>query len=438
MKNQNKKQQLKRKNNKNKNKKRRRKRKSFFNIVFRIFVFLLVVSIISLTVYSFFYDNKENDKTDQIVQQNNIPDLTNVLIVGVDNDETRTDTIMLASYNNVLKEINIISIPRDTLVSVNQNDWNIMLNNFPALSGNRWREIKINSVHNYGKEQGIDILKRQIESILNINIDYYVKVNFKAFRYIIDSLGGIEFDVPERMYYQDPTQDLYINLKPGLQVLDGDKAEQLVRFRGYAQADLQRVVVQQEFLKTFLKTLINKENILSNPMVYLKTIIKYIDTDFKINDALKYMSFISDLNSIKINTYTLPGEPEYRGGVSYFILDESLLEEMVYEIFEKYKYFNEDIVYEDSYNKSIAILNGSHTKGLAKKTKDNLTDIGYTISFIGDWGDSKSDQTRIYVKKPSYGNDLEQYFNKSKIIVSQDITRQYGVDIVIVIGKNES
>ena len=438
MKNQNKKQQLKRKNNKNKNKKRRRKRKSFFNIVFRIFVFLLVVSIISLTVYSFFYDNKENDTTDQIVQQNNIPDLTNVLIVGVDNDETRTDTIMLASYNNVLKEINIISIPRDTLVSVNQNDWNIMLNNFPALSGNRWREIKINSVHNYGKEQGIDILKRQIESILNINIDYYVKVNFKAFRYIIDSLGGIEFDVPERMYYQDPTQDLYINLKPGLQVLDGDKAEQLVRFRGYAQADLQRVVVQQEFLKTFLKTLINKENILSNPMVYLKTIIKYIDTDFKINDALKYMSLISDLNSIKINTYTLPGEPEYRGGASYFILDESLLEEMVYEIFEKYKYFNEDIVYEDSYNKSIAILNGSHTKGLAKKTKDNLTDIGYTISFIGDWVDSKSDETRIYVKKPSYGNDLEQYFDKSKIIVSQDITRQYGVDIVIVIGKNES
>jgi len=364
-----------------------------------------------------------------------VPEKTNFLILGVDADETRTDTIMVGNFNSVNKKVSIISIPRDTIVTVPPDRWKVMCENFPRLANNTSREIKINAVHNYaGEDHNVEFLEKQLEEMLDIKLDYYVKVNCEAFRYIVDSIGGIEFNVEGRLKYDDPDQDLHIDLYPGLQLLDGDKAEQLVRYRkGYAMQDLHRVEVQQQFMQVFLATALNKDTILSNPTVYLTAMFKYIDTDLTIADAVKYMKYLSDFNASDVETYTLPGEPNEDGD---FIINEEEVKSLVYDVFKKPSTETEQkAIQEDSFGKSIQLLNGGYTKGMARSKKEELEQKGYTVDNIGDYMGDKNEITKIYVSKEGQGNDLQQFFKKSKIYIDPTKTKEY--DIVVVIGTSE-
>ena len=99
----------------------------------------------------------------------------------------------------------------------------------------------------------------------------------------------VEFDVHERLYYSDPAQGLYIDLYPGPQVLDGEKAEMLVRFReGYAQKDLKRIEVQQEFLKAFISQVCSSDKIMSNLDSYIKIFMEKVESDMPVATALIY------------------------------------------------------------------------------------------------------------------------------------------------------
>lgn len=99
----------------------------------------------------------------------------------------------------------------------------------------------------------METLKKYVSGVLGFEVDGYVLVDLDAFIQIVDLVGGVYFDVPQSMYYNDPTQNLYINLAPGYQLLDGKQAMGLVRYRSYAQADIQRISVQQEFLQALAK-----------------------------------------------------------------------------------------------------------------------------------------------------------------------------------------
>lgn len=430
-----------------KNIKKQKKKKSlagkFFTIVF-IIVFVYILAFGAYVAYT--YLNDDNDDNYFAANSNILPNMfapklperTNVLILGVDNDKTRTDTIMVASYNSVNHILSIISVPRDTLVEVPADRWEVMCQNIPNLANYSSRETKINHVHNFaGEEHNTEYTMLQVEELLGVSLDYYFKVDCDAFKYIVDSIGGIEFDVEQRMYYSDPTQDLYIDLYPGIQTLDGDKAEQLVRFRTYAQADLTRIKVQQEFMKVFLETALSKSTILANPTAYLNTVIKYIDTDFGITDAVKYIGELSNFSSDNVVGYTLPGQPRtLSDGGSYFIPDYEAIEELVYDVFEKPLTADEDIKPEDSFSKTIQVLNGGYTSGMAKNVSDRLEAAGYAVDDIGDYDGQKKDQTKIYVQKAGQGEDLVQFFDDAKVIVSPDNTEEY--DIVIIVGKTEA
>lgn len=426
-----------------KKKRRKRRRKTLIGKFFSILCSILLIYFVALGAYVGYTYLNDNDDDDYFTANKTIipnfiapkvPERTNFLLTGVDADETRTDSIMIGTFNSVTKQVSLISIPRDTLVEIPDDRFRVMKENTSNLKSN---EMKINAVHAFsGKDKGMEYLELQIEDMLDIEIDYYAKVNCEAFRYIVDSIGGIDFNVEERLYYSDPTQDLYIDLKPGMQHLDGDKAEQLVRFRyGYARQDLHRVEVQQEFMKTFMATALNKDTILSNPTAYLNTIFKYVDTNLGITDAIKYIKYLSDFNSGNILSYTLPGEPQNIGDGSYYVMDEEAAEELVYEVFKKASTKTEDIVKEDSFGKEIQILNGGYISGLAGKKKDLLEADGYTVSDIGDYTGEKKEQTKIYVKKDGQGDDLQKYFTDSKIIADSSKTEEY--DIVIVLGTNE-
>ena len=242
----------------------------------------------------------------------------NVLLLGVDNEGLRTDTIMVASYDTDDHIMNILSIPRDTRMYV----------------GTKYQ--KINAAHAITKNGKIAGPQGSIEAVTRLTgipINYYVEFSFEAFRETIDALGGVYFNVPQNMNYEDSSQDLYIHLTSGYQLLDGDKAEQLVRFRQYPQGDIKRVEVQQNFIKALAEQKMNASIITKLPNLY-KTLSENIKTNFTLSDMTKYGPSLLELSMDNVTTYSLPGD--YSGSeysASYWIADMNEVKELIETVF---------------------------------------------------------------------------------------------------------
>lgn len=243
---------------------------------------------------------------------------TNLLVLGLDDEEVRSDVIALINFDPSKKKINILSIARDTRVKV----------------GGKYS--KINSLISKGGEK---LVAKEVENITGLNVDYYMILNFKGFREIVDVVGGVEIDVPMDMNYDDPTQNLYIHLKKGNQILDGGKSEQFVRYRkgnhkgeGYEDGDIGRIEAQQLFLKEFISQKLKPRYILKAGSIFsilkdnMKTNIEIGDLDF----------FVREVNNIRINevsTFTLPGDSVYKNGVWYYIYNGKETEKIIEDNF---------------------------------------------------------------------------------------------------------
>lgn len=432
-------------------KKKRKKKKllrKFLTVMFAV-IFAYFGILAAYIGYTYINDDENDDyfinhsginMFSGVFGFSDIPERTTVLLAGVDADETRTDSIMLLNYNSVSNEINLVSIPRDTLVEIPKDRFSVMCD---VMSGfNISNPMKINHIHAYSGNDGMKYLKLQIEELLDIKIDYYVKINCEALRYLVDSIGGVEFNVEQRLYYSDPTQNLYIDLYPGEQLLDGDKAEQLVRYRyGYAQQDLHRVEVQQQFMKALISTVLDKDTVMSNPKAYLTTVIKYVTTDFGITDTVNYFSALKNINTEKIYGHTLPGTTKNASGGSVYVVDEEETNSMVYDIFKKKSVKEGETLSDEkisSKDKIIKIENGGYTTGLAGKAKELLEKNGCLVSSIGDYDGAKKDKTRIYISSENMGEDLQEYFSSSEIILDKTVTEENESDIFIVLGTKET
>lgn len=261
--------------------------------------------------------------------------LLNIALLGTDGDGFRTDVNIVASLNLTTKEVHLISVPRDTRVVMTDDMIAYLEKNgrtIPQANG-VYGQCKLTEVHAYaGEGNRSTFTVAMLEEILGIDIDYYVKVDLDAFKDIVDAVGGVEFDVQERLYYSDPAQGLYIDLYPGPQLLDGEKAEMLVRFReGYAQKDLKRIEVQQEFLKAFISQVCSSDKIMSNLDSYIKIFMEKVESDMPVATALKYAGYIKEIDLAAITTDTIPGE-----GGAYFDMDEEGTKELVdYRIYGK-------------------------------------------------------------------------------------------------------
>lgn len=244
----------------------------------------------------------------------------NILVVGTDDDGTRTDTIMIARLDVKEHTVALLSIPRDTMIE------------------SQMSVPKINGAYGYvGKgEKGMDNLKSHLATLLGFEVDGYALVNLDAFVELVDLVGGVEFDVPMRMYYSDPTQDLYIDLQPGLQKLDGEKAMQLVRFRkGYATQDIQRTEVQQDFLAALAKQCLKVTN-LSKIGEMADIFMEHVTTDLTIGNIAYFGQELLKCDFENMFTYTLEGEAVYLKGVSYYAIYLHNTLEVVNEYFNPY------------------------------------------------------------------------------------------------------
>jgi len=275
--------------------------------------------------------NRLGKRNEEIEQEDEgmftAPARTNFLLIGQDKIAGLTDTLIAGTFVSATGEISLVSIPRD-LYTVLERD---KVNELRDAGRNPPSYFKLNSLYNYAAgdnpERGLEYLKNEISDVLGITFDYYAMVDTEGFRAIVDTIGGIDFDVPETsdggLFYDDPDQGLHISLPSGMQHLNGEQAEGLVRFRkGYLSQDIKRMEVQREFLKVFLKTVLSKENLSNNLQGLISDFMKYVETDFTIGDAAKYLSCISKINPDNIKSVMLPCEGEMIDGAYYFVLQE--------------------------------------------------------------------------------------------------------------------
>ncbi len=231
-------------------------------------------------------------------------DKCNILLMGTDKAGSLTDVMMLAQIDPDNSKVTVMSIPRDTRVKY-KGSW-----------------MKINAVHatgfRKGVPEGIEAAILAVKDLTGIPVNHFIKINFTAFRDCIDALGGVEFDVPRNMNYDDPYQDLHIHLKKGLQVLDGDKAEQLVRFRRYKNGDIDRIKVQQDFLHALIEQKLQVKNISKINKIY-RIVAKNMETSMTPDDAVQGAMQIMSAGKENIQTITLPNDPKYIGEISYVI-----------------------------------------------------------------------------------------------------------------------
>ena len=309
------------------------KNKSFISIflgnLFKlIFIFLLVlIMLFCFITYRNGWGVKGALMTALMVSPEEIENLetVNIVLLGIseDLDSRLTDTIIVCSYNPETSNVSMISVPRDTFIG----------DNLETAKGSE----KINTLFSKSREKFL----KKISEITGINVEYYAVINNEALIKIVDIVGGVEFDVPIDMDYDDPTQDLSIHLKKGVQIIDGEKAEQLLRFRhnndgtsypaSYGDNDFGRMKTQRAFIEATVRQAISLKNVLKIGKIY-NTVMDNIDTNYNVKQARKYVPTLAEFKFENIINNQLPGKSEKHNELWFFIYDAKETKKLVTEL----------------------------------------------------------------------------------------------------------
>ncbi|MCK9444268.1 MAG: LCP family protein [Tissierellaceae bacterium] len=264
-------------------------------------------------------DIEEYDNLKEAMEKSN---RVNFLFMGL--EDTRSDTIMFASFCPDTKKIDIINIPRDTYIHRKGYD------------GAEQR--KINSIY---REHGALGMKKTVSYILNeVPIHHVVTLDYEGVVKIVDGLGGVEVDVPFHMKYDDPTAKppLKIDISPGKQVLDGKNSLGFIRYRkgnnnkgGYIDGDLGRIKAQQEFIKSFIAKASD------NLITVVTKGFQHVKTDMSLFTSLSYGRKALGMGTEDFNISTLPGRAEFKKVgkkvLSYYIYDKEKINKALEEIY---------------------------------------------------------------------------------------------------------
>ena len=327
-----------------------------------------------------------------------------VLILGVstDLDSELTDTIMVASYNPNTQKANLLSIPRDSYTGKN--------------TAKATASLKINALYNIEKTPEKTL--KAVNEITGLDIKYYVIVKTEALIQLVDAIGGVEFNVPIDMKYDDPTQDLHIDLKAGTQKLDGEKAEQVLRFRHsnpdkitgqmstypseYGNDDFGRMRTQRDFISALLKQTLKPGNIFKLGEI-LEIAHKNVETNLELSYIKDYIPYAVEFNTDNLQTATLPGTtPDMKdtNNVSIFVINKKLSTELIQSMF----YIDsteetEDNTITNNINTSsnsisstttvkddelkIELINGSGNTSKLEEAKTKLEEAGFKVNKTG-------------------------------------------------------
>jgi len=295
-------------------------------------VFISVSTILgsfSAKALSGFYFGEEIEIASMDKEDGESIGIVNILFLGVDAGGMRSDTIMLASLNGKTNQINVLSIPRDTRVPFGSNHYKIN-----SAIGIGAQEVKKGNL-----KEPEELTIQKVKLLTGMPIHYFMTIDFDAFIEIIDVLGGVDFEIPFDMVYDDPVQNLHINLKKGMQHLNGKQSHDFVRFRqgnkgyrGYPNGDLGRIEAQQNFLRALAEQKLKPQYLLKASDIFA-VVKKNVRTNYSAKDLLKHIGILAKVASGNISVHQMPGRTAMIDGGSYVICDDAAMSALVDEYF---------------------------------------------------------------------------------------------------------
>ncbi|MBQ9246078.1 LCP family protein [bacterium] len=351
-----------------------------------IFIMFFAVAITALSMYiitnyneiSAIIESMTDKKLANVQVSSSKPDLTptrfnfkmlsryqNILLLGVDSNGpdtmpfsgVRSDTMIIINVDMHGKSINAISVPRDSKVYIAEGHG----------------VQKINAAYALG---GIELTKKTLEETLGIKIHNYVIVNAEGVRKIIDAIGGVPIHIDQRMRYDDYSAKLHINFDKGDYVLSGAQAEEYLRFRKDVMGDIGRVHRQQKFIKALIEQVKSPEALRKIPEA-LKIASLYTRTDLNLYQMSQYAAAARDIDLNKVEFVMLPGAPNKKGIISYWILDpektQQIINRLIYR--QKVQLADNDI--------SVGIMYNRSKEFDAMNIREQLKTLGYEVNCTG-------------------------------------------------------
>ena len=358
------------------------------------------------------------------------------LILGISTDQDGvdlTDTIMVLSYNPSTQKATLLSIPRDTYTGTN--------------SAKATAYEKINAL--YSRKHRPDETLAAVNRITGLDIQYYVVVKTEALIKLVDVVGGVTFDVPIDMDYDDESQDLHIKLKKGEQLLDGDKAEQLVRFRhnndyttyplDYGDNDTGRMRTQREFIMQVMKQTLKPENVWKIFDI-LDVAKECIITNVNFDVAKDYVPYAVEFNTIDLLTDVLPGTNTNKNssGTWVFVHDAAQTKKLVQKLF-----YDRDITENDladgktTSNKkklNIQIINSTGDSNKLEIALHEIKSLGYSVDTVES---NQIDKTIIINQTDvdtTQMQGIKETLQKGAIQKASNSQSEY--DVKVILGKD--
>ena len=463
---------------------KKKRKKCLIGKIFKVIFLIILFALIAYGCY-FGYQyykhtqNMNGEEYDPLsaaalgIDPNKLKDVgrINVLVLGesgIGDGYKLTDSIMVASYNPQTQQASILSIPRDTYVGKRNKN---------TASQNYLASYKMNSVYRNGEnlEEAIEC----VGNVVGLELDKYILIDTDAIIDIVDAMGGVYFNVPIDMDYDDLNQDLHIHLKAGYQLIDGDKAEQLLRFRHnqdgstypaeYGDNDIGRMRTQREFIQETAKQLLKIENA-TKVLNLLDIVFENVQTNLELQELKYYVPYIFKFNTQSIESDVLPGASELCNGIWIYNANKTKTKEVVERLFtdkviEVEEEQDDTNTIENAIDNTtknnvennisntttsskddkkedekveekakIELLNGTADEDTLKEVKNKLKEEGYEIVKTGTT--SSSSKTTIINRtrqSESVVNDIKEILGLGVVSKGSDNTN---VDFTIIIGKD--
>ncbi len=311
------------------NRAKEKKKKKSHKVLKRVLLIILLIILICAGVFTYRVSQNGGGLAGLVTtlvgtDQETVKNLPDFYCLLIGKSENMTDTLIVAKYSPSTGDSALLSIPRDSYIGSNK--------------ANASASDKINSKYQISPQSTIDAVNK----LTGLNIKYYLTVDTEALRDLVDAIGGVYFDVPIDMDYDDSSQDLYIHLDKGYQLLNGEQAEWVVRFRhnnngtsypvSYGDNDLGRMRTQREFIMEVAKQTLKIENITKIDDI-LKIAEEKVETNIDWDTLMEYVPALVSFNADQMKTETLPGIPEYMNNVAFYLVDEDEAKQVVNELF---------------------------------------------------------------------------------------------------------
>jgi len=354
----------------------------------------------------------------------------NILVMGIDRVldappgsleafAGRSDTMLLLRFDPTDNSVRMLSIPRDTRVEIPDVGY-----------------TKINDANARG---GPALAAKVTSKTLNdVSIDRYVRVTTDAFRELVDLVGGVEVFVPKPMHYQDRTQKLDINLEAGLQILNGDQAEQFARFRKDSIGDIGRVQRQEILLKA-LQNRVNNPAIIPRIPQAISILQKSIDTNLSMEEILALANFGRQLTKQQIQMVMLPGrfsQPDEFEGRSFWILSERGRDRVMDQYFGVEQEAQTQSSYRSFERLRIAIQNSTENPEVVERMQKYLRQQNFRNVYTIENTNQFLDKTEIIAQQGDLrsARSLQKLFGFGQVEASS--TGDLGSDLTIRIGSD--